>query len=70
MACVQCMECVLSVDAADDALGYACLRWATAKGGENESNIDGLKGESNRTGARENSGVLLFESALSTVHFF
>lgn len=49
MSFVQFMNCVLALDAMDDALGCACLRRATTKDGKDENDGDGLEGNTNRT---------------------
>lgn len=42
MTAVQFIECVSPLKAVDDALGWECLRWTTAEGGENESSLHRL----------------------------
>lgn len=67
MLLVPLKECVLSVDAVDDALRRVCLRWATAECEESETEAGGSEEESHRTAARDWSGMTGFESLLSTV---
>lgn len=68
MTFLQFMECLPSLDALDDALKQACLRWATAEDGENETDVNRLEGESTRTAASERCGVISFQTNISAVH--
>lgn len=67
-AFVQFMECIPSLDSVGDAMEGVGLRWAATGGGENESDVNSLEGENNRTAGRERFGVTLFESTPSTAH--
>lgn len=62
------MECVPPLDALDDASECMCLRRATAKCRENETEVERMEGEKIRTAAGEWSGAISFEIILNTVH--
>lgn len=69
MAFVQFTACIPSPNAGGDALERVRVRWAVAEvDGENESNMEGLEREVNRTAAGEWFGVIPFPSILGTVH--
>lgn len=52
----------------DKAFGCVYLRWATADGGENETEVVRLFKENDRTVAGKLFEAILFQSILSTVH--
>lgn len=56
MVVVQFMECVPALDAVDDALESAYLRWASSEGKENDSFA-----LSRQVGGRESSSTAAFE---------
>lgn len=68
MAFVQFMECLALPDAADDAVGLACLRRADTKVGGSGSDVDRSEEANNRTAVGDWFVLIASESFLTTFH--
>lgn len=62
------MECVPPLDARDETLGCACLRWTGTDAGEDDSEWGAVLKENDYAVARKCFGAIPFLIILSNVH--